>query len=194
MSQQIKQLVPKPIPFLLVDENDDETGMDSVDVETIVAEYQKEGDESFTGFTNDPVNIGKGWYSVLPTTAEIDTLGSFLVDATAPGCDIWRDTWSVVKEILGGGSIPITQHYGGTDELAAKLELDDSYIDGARITVYLKTDYDAYNLADNFVQDRTTTRGDGSWSAPIMLTSGNTYTFVYESSITDTKIKEVAVS
>lgn len=194
MAQLIEAQNPIPIPFLLVDENDDETPMDSVDVGTIVIEYRKEGESVFTPFTNTPVNITKGWYTVLPTTTEIDTLGNFLIDATAPGCDIWRDVWGVVKEIPGGGSVPITQHYGGTNVLAAKLESDGSFVDGVRITVYLKSDYDAYNLDDNFVQDRTVTRGDGSWMSPLMLASGNTYTFVYEGHIIDTKIVEVTIS
>ncbi len=194
MAQLIEAQNPIPIPFLLVDENDDETPMDVVDVGTIVIEHRKEGAGIFAPFTNTPVNITKGWYTVLPTVAEIDTLGNFLIDATAPGCDIWRDVWGIVKEIPGGGSTPVTQHYGGEDALAAKRKSDGSYIDGVRIIVYLKSDYDVYNFSDNFVQDRTVTRGDGSWSSPLMLASGNVYTFVYEGHMINTKTVEVTIS
>lgn len=200
MAQQVTVGQPRPIPFLLVDEFDDESPIELIDPSTIVAQYRRSGDVAFNTFTNEPTEIGVGWYEVVPTPTEIGVLGNFLINAYAPGTDIWRDLWAVVRELVTGGSYPVNQDFLDGITLtpynlsAYALEAGPTaYLDDARITAYLKADYDAGNVTDPYVKDRTLQRGDGKWTSLLMLDPANIYTLVYEAPRRDSIAQEITI-
>lgn len=47
--------------------------------------------------TNSAAEVGSGWYSVLPTAAEVDTNGSLLLVAIDAGADTWSEVHQVVS-------------------------------------------------------------------------------------------------
>jgi len=77
----------------------------------------------------------------------------------------------------GEGSVVVDHDYGGDDALAYKTEAGVG-IDNAAIYAYLKSDYDAGNVADAYIKGRTTTDVNGQWSHSLSL-DPETYTLYY---------------
>lgn len=110
-----------------------------------------------------------------------DLLEVFLIGAVA---DISVDTVAILtdytplteQDVFGTGPSPVDHNYGGTDNFRVLTSLGASVAD-ARITVFLKSEYDAGNRSSAFVRGRSITLSDGRWQQPIMLEPG-TYTMV----------------
>lgn len=97
------------------------------------------------------------------------------------------------EEIYGAGAVIVDHDYGGPDNLSYLL--DAAGVDNACIHCYKKTDYDAGNRANSFIQARTTTTVGGRWTKAMMLDPATTYTLVYfKQGITGPDTKEVTVT
>ena len=53
--------------------------------------YIRKGNGSFVATTNDPTEVGRGWYRITLTADELDTLGSLVFEAESSGANIWRE-------------------------------------------------------------------------------------------------------
>jgi len=85
---------------------------------------------------------------------------------------------NATASIFGDGSISVGTNYGGTNALKYQTS-GGAGVDNAVIRAYLKSDYDAGNTGEAFVQGRTMTKVGGTFIAPLMLDAA-VYTLVYE--------------
>ena len=73
-------------------------------------------------------------------------------------------------------SMAMDEHTGGLDNLQYVTE-GGTPVEGARIRVYVKLDWDTKALSNAI--GTTVTKADGGWSEPVFVTPGQTYTVVY---------------
>lgn len=85
---------------------------------------------------------------------------------------------NATASIFGDGSISVGTNYGSTNALKYQTS-GGAGVDNAVIRAYLKSDYDAGNTGEAFVQGRTMTKVGGVFIAPLMLDAA-VYTLVYE--------------
>lgn len=85
---------------------------------------------------------------------------------------------NATASIFGDGSISVGTNYGGANALKYETS-GGAGVDNAVIRAYLKSDYDAGNTGEAFVQGRTMTKVGGIFIAPLMLDAA-VYTLVYE--------------
>jgi len=79
--------------------------------------------------------------------------------------------------LTGLGTVAVDHNYGGTDALRY-VDGVGSGIDNADIVIYLKSDYDAGNLAAGYVKAKTNTDVNGRWANPLNLDPA-TYTIYF---------------
>lgn len=70
--------------------------------------------------------------------------------------------------LTGLGTTAVDHNFGGTDALRY-VDGVGSGIDNADIMIYLKSDYDAGNLASAYVKAKTNTDVNGQWANPLNL-------------------------
>jgi len=93
---------------------------------------------------------------------------------------------------VGTGDTAVNHDTGGTDNMTV-LDSNNAGIDGATITAYLKSDYDAGNQSTPFIKGSTKTKSDGTWVDSLWLDSG-TYTIRFEKiGVFDPNTKEITV-
>lgn len=80
------------------------------------------------------------------------------------------------EEIYGIGPTVVDHNYGGIDNL--RYIKNGVGVDNACIYCYLKSDFDAGRLDNQYIVARTTTRVDGRWERPMMLDPGE-YTLMF---------------
>jgi hypothetical protein len=113
--------------------------------------------------------IAQGLYSVYDNVIYEDEAG-----------DIWAygDRNLTPTVVDPSGLTAIDEDTGGTDVLRY-VDSEGAGIPAAYILAYLKTDYDAGNLSNEYIQGAARTEFDGRWLAPIYLAGGYTYTLVF---------------
>lgn len=85
------------IPILLVDSTDHVTA-ETGKAASMSVKLSKAGG-AFAAATNTPTEISLGFYALVPTATETNTDGVLAVNATATGCDAWRDLHQVYTVI-----------------------------------------------------------------------------------------------
>jgi len=86
---------------------------------------------------------------------------------------------AAVKALLNGtGDTAVDHNTGGADNLRVTTS-GGVGVDNVTIKAYLKSDYDAGNNGDTYIQGRGITKADGRWTYPIYLDAGSTYKIVF---------------
>jgi hypothetical protein len=94
--EELMQIVQGTTPtllLLLVSSADDKTAVTGA---TVTAQISKNGG-AFAATTNSPTEVGRGFYKVVLTAAETETLGQMAIVASATGCNEFRDRYKVVS-------------------------------------------------------------------------------------------------
>lgn len=128
--------------------------------------------------------------SFMPTDTSGLALGSYFYQlkiTLADGTVFDAIDWTPFDVVLGGSATPtppvfpnqvaVNENFRLPNDLAY-FAPDGTPIQGAQIRVYLKSDYDAGNLASPV--GITTTNAFGGWTDSLLLTTGFTYTARFE--------------
>jgi len=91
----ITQSTAYTVTFFMADETDDETAETGLSPTV----YLSKAGGAFATSTNAAAEVpttGRGWYTVVLTTTETNTVGDFVVEAEGTGADIWREKYQIV--------------------------------------------------------------------------------------------------
>lgn len=92
MNQRQIDSTAYPIPFLMVDALDHQTGMTDLTPSVTIS---KNGG-SFLAAAGAVSEIGNGWYALAGDAADRDTLGELVIHAQAGGADPWDGRYVIV--------------------------------------------------------------------------------------------------
>lgn len=85
---------------------------------------------------------------------------------------------SSVAGSAGDGDTPVDHDTGGADHYLVRDSATHVAIDNAKLTAFLKTDYDADRRTTAYLKAIAFTTDTGRWANPMMLDSGLTYTIL----------------
>jgi len=86
-----------PIMFLMIDSTDHLTGKTGL---SPTVTFSKAGG-AFGASTNSATEVSSGWYQIIPTSTESNTLGAFVIHATAAGADDHDTLLQITNDLSG---------------------------------------------------------------------------------------------